>query len=273
MLRLKSAGFGIDILSSIGGAGHSLVFEVSAPETGLQKAILKIFRFPVVKDPNNLHNELDPYIYFDREERAYSYLSKANSPLFPRFIRSVVISSEDEAALLEAKLLSFRPASYRRKLRTLYPADLPLKALMVEFIPGPRLSSKTPSQAPELGRQLLKAIEIMHDCGVVWGDAKWRNILVIPDGTERYGGVLINQVRGLDSTSGDRLVVLDFSNSHCWIPQNFAGADVPCPKESAQWQAMIKQENLIIEGMISKWAIILVPLEVVSTEQDPNITI
>lgn len=60
-------------------------------------------------------------------------------------------------------------------------ADTPLKAVWMELIPGRRLEAV--DMAGEAGRALRRrvegALERIHAAGVLQGDVKWRNIMVV----------------------------------------------------------------------------------------------
>ena len=66
---------------------------------------------------------------------------------------------------------------YRRRAKATQ-EELPLKALLMEWVDGDRLAGPDLLCDSVLQAEFRQAVEKMHACGVTWGDAKWRNILV-----------------------------------------------------------------------------------------------
>jgi hypothetical protein len=64
-----------------------------------------------------LPEQLNPYIYFNREVKAYKRLEAEMDGPFPKARRIVLITPEHEDELLRSYMRSYQPGKYRRKVR------------------------------------------------------------------------------------------------------------------------------------------------------------
>ena len=115
-------------------------------------------------------------------------------------ICAVIMTAKHEAELFKSHIRAYRPDRYRGQLK-LQQDQLPLKALLLEYVDGPRLSKDALQYNLPLQTELIEALRNLHSCGVAWGDVKWRNIIVRA------------AVHGVDRAKTGSLVILDFSNA------------------------------------------------------------
>ncbi|KAH0551059.1 hypothetical protein GP486_007590, partial [Trichoglossum hirsutum] len=196
---------------------------------------------------------LDPYLYFNREVDAYARLVERGAAFCPRIISTVSITAEEESTL-KPHMKTYWISRYRRKARTTQ-EELPLKALLMEWVDGNRLAGKDLACDGVLQVELRQAVEKMHACGVVWGDAKWRNILVrrsVDGGTTRPDP----DSDSADEAHAGHLVLLDYSNARCQPPPpppppvGYDGKEGQDSVDAEEWETMRKDESEIINYMI-----------------------
>ncbi|KAI9879448.1 MAG: hypothetical protein M1830_008495 [Pleopsidium flavum] len=230
--------------------GHAFVFKTSAD------TVLKIFRLPMVAFNGVLPEQLDPYIYFNREVNAYKCLETEMDGHFPKARRIVLITPEHEDELLKSYMRSYKPAKYRRKARKSR-QDLPLKALLLDYVEGVRLTKEALLSSPDLRAELLEAISKMHACGVVWGDVKWRNIIVRVLPSQRRSAELSSPQESLCRNDAIQraLVILDFSNA-CFplLDELREGLQMDISSgvlSTEEWESKREQELSIAWNMVS----------------------
>lgn len=158
--------------------------------------------------------QLNPYLYFDCEVQAYKRLSAAMEGQIPKTKRFLSITPEQEHELLSSCMKSYQPGNYRRKVGKSM-KELPLKAILMEYLEGPRLTKEALLSSQSMKSKLLEAVDKMHGCGVLWGDVKWRNIIVRGRSSPSDSTELPSFEEDSDERTGNRgaLVALDFSNA------------------------------------------------------------
>lgn len=203
-----------------------------------------------------LPEQLNPYIYFNREVKAYKRLEAEMDGPFPKARRIVLITPEHKDELLRSYMRSYQPGKYRRKVRKSW-QDLPLKALLIDYVEGVRLTKEALLSSPYLRAELLEAVSKMHACGVVWGDIKWRNIIVRSHASERNSAELSSLQDSLFQNVANQraLVILDFSNA-CFPLQNDSREEPqidldPGVLSTGEWELKRQEELNVAQNMIN----------------------
>lgn len=179
---------------------------------------------------------VSPYLYFHREAASYTALATgcadAEIVPMPRLRALLRLSSEHEKLLMDSRRLKgFIPNVFRQYFRAV-PEEMPLVAVLMEYIPGRRLT-RMDVRSEERRREAEEALAWIHDHGVVHADINWRNILLMRDGTESEGNDCEDsggdgQEARCEETHEDwvyergRIVFVDFSNA---IPKAFVDSD------------------------------------------------
>lgn len=198
--------------------------------------------------------QLNPYIYFNREVNAYKRLNTEMEGHFPKARLTISITAEHEDRLFASHMRSYQPARYRRKVRKSQ-EELPLKALLLDYVEGVRLTSEALLADTALQAELLTAMNTLHQRGVLWGDVKWRNIIVTTRLTPRQSAELFDRQTNTQETVDGQgsLVLLDFSNA-CFGPLD-ESREPQINMDSSflsieEWEGRRKQELRIVQNMI-----------------------
>jgi len=198
--------------------------------------------------------QLNPYLYFDCEVQAYKRLSAAMEGQIPKTKRFLSITPEQEHELLSSCMKSYQPGNYRRKVGKSM-KELPLKAILMEYLEGPRLTKEALLSSQSMKSKLLEAVDKMHGCGVLWGDVKWRNIIVRGRSSPSDSTELPSFEEDSDERTGNRgaLVALDFSNARFPLSNELGEAQTDVSSgmlRPEEWEYRRQQELKIVQNMI-----------------------
>ncbi|MCJ1367002.1 hypothetical protein MMC16_006133 [Acarospora aff. strigata] len=199
--------------------------------------------------------QLDPYLYFNCEVTAYGLMGARLRGQIPGARLSFSITAEQEAELLRSHMRSYQPDRYRRKVGR-GGKDLPLKALLVEYVEGARLTREALLSNKSMQKELLEAMSQVHGCGVIWGDVKWRNIIVRDHSSRSDSTELpsIQESSVLASPPRKTLVILDFSNAR-FLQPNEQEESQRCIEVgmlgAEEWEQKRQQELRIVRNMIN----------------------
>lgn len=198
--------------------------------------------------------QLNPYIYFDREVQAYKRLEAAMEGQVPETKLAFSITPEQEHELLGSYMKSYQPSRCRRKVGT-SAKKLPLKAILMEYVEGPRLTREALLSSQSLRSELLEAVSKMHACGVLWGDIKWRNLVVRGRSSpSESAGLSSVEERLEEGAEGQRaLVILDFSNARFLRLNDSTDAKTTVESNilsAEEWEYKRQQELKIVHNMV-----------------------
>lgn len=199
--------------------------------------------------------QLNPYIYYDCEVQAYKRLEAAMEGQLPGTKLDFSITPEQEHELLGSHMRSYQPGRYRRKVGRSV-EELPLKAILMEYVEGPRLTKEALLSSQSMKSELLEAVSRMHGCGVLWGDVKWRNIVIRNQpGPSDSAELPSNQQDSEERTEHQRaLVLLDFSNARFPLSNEAVDAQtvgVSGTLNPGEWESRRQQELRIVQNMIT----------------------
>ena len=198
--------------------------------------------------------QLNPYIYFDCEIQAYQRLETALEGHIPKMKLNYSITPQQEIELLGSWMKSYQPGRYRRRVGK-SANELPLKAILMEYVDGRRLTQEALLSSQSMKSELLQAVSKMHECGVLWGDMKWRNIIV-PSQSNLSGSTELPPMQeNSEERAKDReaLVILDFSNARFLLlnesgTQSVVASGMLSPEE---WEYRRQLELKIVQNMIN----------------------
>ncbi|KAF3930242.1 hypothetical protein ABW20_dc0104923 [Dactylellina cionopaga] len=199
-------------IEPMGHGGHSLVFKVSA----------KGFPAPSVLKIKSSYTNLQlppPHV----------------TTYTPALHAIVTISPTFEPHLRT----HFNPYLHRKRRRVQLKltleeteAQLPLKGVLIEYIPGIRLSAFR-SIPPAISQKIMDGIRHIHSKGILHRDAKKRNIIIVPNSDVLDGS--------------EKVVWIDFSNS--LVVEDFRGE--PAGRDEL-FRRAIEAEVVEVEKIISK---------------------
>ncbi|KAF3917307.1 hypothetical protein AA313_de0208934 [Arthrobotrys entomopaga] len=213
-------------MEPMGHGGHSLVSKVNT-KSFPNPSVLKIFRFTMPPNPASPDTSIkytghprDPDdAYFLSEKASYTLLQTSQSHTYtPKLHTAITISPS-----LEPHFLAYyNPRLHRQKRQRQLklPKDqseglFPLKAVLIEYIPGLRLSAFR-SIPITIGQKIIDGMEYIHSKGIFHRDVKKRNVMIVPNielpvASEDTAEEKIARDIILDGS--EKVVWIDFSNS------------------------------------------------------------
>jgi serine/threonine protein kinase len=210
--------------------------------------------------------QLNPYLYFDCEVQAYKHLSVPLEGQIPKTKLVFSITPEQEYELLRSCLNTYQPGKYRRKVGKSV-KELPLKAILMEYVEGPRLNKISLLSSQSMKSELLEVVGKMHECGVLWGDVKWRNVVVRGQSGPSDPAKLLSMGENSEERAEHQraLVILDFSNARFRLSNELADTQTDVGSsmlKAEEWEYRRQQELKIVQNMIDHGRLTALPDEV-----------